>query len=239
MGYGFLKSRYSYRRRFHRSGMRLRKRFGGRRLYRFSRFRRVARRRGSSQVFVGKVTWVEQPQSGQGVLIAPQASRFPAFESLRNLYEAYQFLRVRVKVTPTHNVADGAAGHDSNDPGGDSYHYISAPWHRFVTAKSLTELKDQDVLNLPRSREYHGEATSTRHFVPAIETMTQLPDRDGTVDSSVLKWKPRLEIVNNQHSFEIPQYCGLYYLGGPRKYQFTMTVWARFYNYKANSNIIS
>ena len=112
----------------------------------------------------------------------------------QNIFEAYRFHWFKVKVTPYNNVStwDGAVGP-----------YVSASYKKpFDT----TKVNPSTLLSLDNSRQYHGNSTSNRAFVPAIHLEANA--NNGTT-GSIIRWRPRIEI-KDAGSTQVPHYCGIY-----------------------------
>lgn len=187
-----------------------------RRVNRFRRrrpFRRVVRKqrrryrktfRRSSNRTNGNFTCQVRTQvdliasAGTGVetthIVRPTLSTFGELAELIDNFEAYRIHYVRVKVVPYANTST------PDDPIGE---YVSAPYHKPVTTTS--NITAANLLSIDRSRVFQGNSTSTRTFVPAIRTATQVGD---SVVLSNTVFRPRIEISSD--SIKIPHYCGLY-----------------------------
>lgn len=129
------------------------------------------------------------------VTISPAFSDFPELETFATTFEAYRFHYCKVKVTPYGNTSSW----DGQVPP-----YVSASYKKPFDNEKLNADK---LLSLDNSRQYHGNSTSMRTFVPAIH----IQGAAGTdlFTSGVIKWRPRIEIQDTS-SGNIPHYCGIY-----------------------------
>lgn len=217
-----LRRKHAYRRRSRYQPLRKRLPFRARR--RYGRRRNYRRKTSGNFIVQGRITTnYSFPADSEDpyVQIAPQLNQFPEFVFLSNNFEAYKIMSCSVKVTPTSNVSPT----DHQVP-----HYVSAPWHKpIITPKTCTL---ENLLTIDRSREYHGNAQSRRHYVPAIEYVSQV----GTnLTNTVLRYRPRIEIRDNV-SVSIPHYCGLYAFvpsDDPVIYQFVISIKVLFMNQKS------
>lgn len=205
--------------------------FKRRRFYRkrYKRTYRKKRMNGNFYVNVRQTTIFKPESDIYFKIIAPAFVDFPELVSLAPNFEAYKIMSVRVKVTPQSNVSTTEAL---------SPHYVSAPWHKYVdNVKTLTI---ENLLTIDKSREYHGNATSTRRFVPAVSTVTYVgTDLEPTQASlSKINWRPRIELTE-QTAQKLPHYCGLYAfanhegVGDSTTYQFTISMNVLMINQKS------
>lgn len=158
---------------------------------RFVRKRRTGR---LTLKVVQNVTLSTSGGSHTNVSIAPQFAQFDELQPFVDVFEAYRFHWVKVKCTPYSNVSsfDSAIGP-----------YVSASYKKpFDTTKCTPEA----LLSLDNSRQYHGNATSVRSFVPAVHV--EAGASNGTT-TSVIRWRPRIEI-KDAGSTLVPHYCGVY-----------------------------
>lgn len=218
--------RRRYRRRVRlpfRSHRRIRRTFHRRRLH----FRRKFRSRKGYQDFWVRSTGDAKASTAFQLIVSFNA--FPELAFVKSSYEAYRILSVRCKITPLANTSSAESPQD---------HYASAPYHRLID--NADKLSVSKLLTLDKGREYHGNATSTRHFVPAIEVATSTTyNKDLDKEKSLLilaslQYRPRIEI-RNEDCFSIPHYCGLYCFGKGTGYQVTISARIRMYNQKIST----
>ncbi|UDN67417.1 capsid protein [robinz virus RP_736] len=196
-----------------------------RRMGRRMRTRRFRTRRprimNSNFMTVGKATTnLSVPNTGQAVSITPSLSSFVEFNALRDNFEAYRIRKVKVKITPRANQSqtDTLVGP-----------YYSAPYHRPV---NTTNINQQTILSIDRSRQYAGTATSRRSYVPAIlELVLVSTGASPTTQAAKTCWRPRIE-ASTADTYTIPHFCGIYYFSGKNDYEITTTAFVEFINQK-------
>lgn len=160
--------------------------------------KRFVRRRSRAGILRIKVVWnfnvTTSADTVTNVSIAPSFVQFPELETFADVFEAYRFHWFKVKVTPYSNIStwDGQVGP-----------YVSASYKKPVDASKVTP---DTLMSIDNSRQYHGNSTSNRAFVPAIHIQGAA---NNGFTSGVLKWRPRVEIQDNSAT-QLPHYCGLY-----------------------------
>lgn len=165
---------------------------------RSSRMRRRFVRKRRTGILHIKVVWnfnvTTTPSEVTNVSVAPSFVQFSELEGFANQFEAYRFHWFKVKVTPYCNISswDGQIGP-----------YVSASYKKPFDA---TKVNPDTLMSIDNSRQYHGNSTSNRSFVPAIHM--EAGANNGTT-ASVIRWRPRIEIKDN-FSTQVPHYCGIY-----------------------------
>ncbi|WBG01487.1 coat protein [Army ant associated cyclovirus 9] len=202
------------------------------RRYRFPRrYRRhFKRRRTSNYTMEARHTQnvIMESTQGQVVIVAPTLYEFNELVGFADKFEAYRFQRVTVKITPTANTSDATD---------QVTHYVTAPWHRKI--ETPANVTTNALLSVDRAREYQGNSTSRRTYVPAVSTVTAYGSGDDFKTSlSVIKFRPRIENVDS-NALNLPHYCALIAFDQTANaesaitYQITTTVRCTFYNQKA------
>lgn len=185
-----------------------RRRVGARRFYRKKvgaiRRRRVVRKRRYRRrsqpgncVIIARRT--EQQMFGSNaigrVVVKPQLADFDEANQLKDNFESYRILSVKLRVIPHFNVSSG---------GTDCPPYYIAP---YKTDIDRDKLSTQTITSLDKCKTHNGWARALHSYVPAVLSDISYVGNGGTVlnSTSRVNWRPRMEI--NCNSDKIPHYC--------------------------------
>ncbi|ARO38305.1 capsid [Circovirus sp.] len=151
---------------------------------------------------------------------------FDEFGNLAPNFEAYRFTRCRVRILPQQNVSNNST---SLVPS-----YCLFPWHRPMPEATTFNA----YLSIDRAKIFRATGVGKMTFVPSV--LNSLATADGKGYTLETKFKPRIELVNNDSAYNVVFYTGgLGFQGIPdgekgakAHYNIVIDMWCTFYNQK-------